>query len=116
MVVIIGLVVIAGLVVAVGLVVVITGVVESEYQEGVVAGRLVVVIVAGVVLVSGPQVQEQLGGGLLSTVTDVEAVLVVLAVEVACRRESAVILHLLYSRENQQRYELTKVEMVWAEV
>ena len=87
MVVIIGLVVIAGLVVAVGLVVVITGVVESEYQEGVVAGRLVVVTMAGVVLVSGPQVQEQLGVGLLSTVTaaDVEAVLVV-----ACRRKSAV--------------------------
>ena len=87
MVVIIGLVVIAGLVVAVGLVVVITGVVESEYQEGAVAGCLVVVTVAGVVLVSGPQVQEQLGVGLLSTVTaaDVEAVLVV-----ACRRESAV--------------------------
>ena len=86
MVAIIGLVVIAGLVVAVGLVVVITGVVESEYQEGVMAGRLVVVV-AGVVLVSGPQVQEQLGVGLLSTVTaaDVEAVLVV-----ACRRESAV--------------------------
>ena len=81
---------IIGLVVAVGLVVVITGVVESEYQEGVMAGRLVVVV-AGVVLVSGPQVQEQLGVGLLSTVTaaDVEAVLVV-AVEVACRRESAV--------------------------
>ena len=91
MVVIIGLVVIAGLVVAVGLVVVITGVVESEYQEGVVAGCLVVVIVAGVVLVSGPQVQEQLGVGLLSTVTaaDVEAVLMVASV-VACRRESAV--------------------------
>ena len=91
MVVIIGMVVIAGLVVAVGLVVVITGVVESEYQEGVLAGRLVVITVAGVVLVSGPQVQEQLGVGLLSTVTaaDVEALLVV-AVVVACRRESAV--------------------------
>ena len=78
---------IIGLVVAVGLVVVITGVVESEYQEGVVAGRLVVVTMAGVVLVSGPQVQVQLGVGLLSTVTaaDVEAVLVV-----ACRRESSV--------------------------
>ena len=77
MVVIIGLVVTAGLVV----------VVESEYQEGVVAGRLVVVTVAGVVLVSGSQVQEQLGVGLMSTVTaaDVEAVLVV-----ACRRESSV--------------------------
>ena len=92
MVVIIGLVVIAGLVVAVGLVVVITGVVESEYQESVVAGCLVVVTVAGDVLVSGPQVQEQLGVGLLSTVTaaDVEAVLIVVAMVVACRRESAV--------------------------
>ena len=76
----------------VGLVVVITGVVESEYQEGVVAGRLVVVTMAWVVLVSGPQVQEQLGVGLMSTVTaaDVEAVLVVVAVLVACRRESSV--------------------------
>ena len=81
MVVIIGLVVIAGLVV----------VVESEYQEGVVADCLVVITVAGVVLVSGSQVQEQLGVGLLSTVTaaDVEDVLVV-AVVVACRRESSV--------------------------